>query len=182
LRTAARSPTSSRWDLSDQNLPRRRVEAGTTLELVFRGRDHRDLDDFVDFSNFLSAIPLTSHLKDWNFESYPGGSIRVEIERTNEWQLILKFVLNNAGVVGGLIAAGFFMELGKQLAQKLSEHLFQDQKLRAEIKTDDDEKEPGTLAGTDSSEAPIRNALIIGQDEYATDKPTVQRVLVLSKG
>lgn len=144
------------------------------FEFVFRGKDMQDLNK-VDFSNFLST--LTSHLAYWGIEGYQSGSMKVEFERTHEWELVFTLILVKVAVVGGLFAAGFLPEFGKEVAKRLSQKLFRDQKLHAEVKTE--EQKPGTPVDPKTTIDELAKILNISPDSAAKEQPIVRRVIIL---
>lgn len=151
------------------------------LTLDFVSQDHRNLDEIVDLNDFLSTIPLTSHLKDWDLDSYQGGSIKIEVERKHEWELVLAFLLIKAGAAAGIVAAGFLAEMGKQLAQKLSERLFKDSKTQAKIKANGDVLHRSIVVNADSSVAQLLEALPILLNAPGTGSPNVRIEITLSQ-
>jgi len=80
------------------------------------------IEHLMRFNNWRIKPKEDSNL---NINQIRNISLRVEFERTHEWELVLSLGL----IGGGYLAKSFCEELGKQLAQMLIDYIFQKQKI-----------------------------------------------------
>jgi len=112
------------------------MHADRQLNIIIR--TNRNIDDY-EIGRLLHELSMPiEHLmriNNWGINSKEDDrliinqirniSLRVEFERTHEWELILSL-----GLIGsGYLAKSFCEELGKQLAQMLINYIFQKQKV-----------------------------------------------------
>jgi hypothetical protein len=110
------------------------------------------------------AIPLHA----WQFRNRPKHSLRVQFERTHEWELLVALTLFGAG----LLSKSFCDEFGKQLARKLIDHLFPAGE--ATVKPGNDPASKPLLSGKDSCDRD-KLAEALGASQMAN----VQRIEII---
>jgi hypothetical protein len=115
------------------------------------------------------AVPLR-YWRDQNGRPLPAynETLRVQFERTHEWELVVGLAL--VGV--GLLSKSFCDEFGKQLAQKLINHLFPDGE--AAVKSEDGPNSPTLLDGKES-----RDSDKVAEALGASQMANVQRIEII---
>ena len=131
-----------------------RAIGGDTLDGLALGELFQDL-----------VVPLSS----WQLRDGRSHCLRVEFERTHEWELLVGLLITGAG----LLAKGFCEEFGKELARKLIK-MYSERE--AEIKTVD--QTPRVLVERPESKSIEAVSRALGVDQMAeVSSITIARVI-----
>lgn len=158
------------------------MEAGRQLILVIQEYGQGRLEDGA-ICDLLAELAMPLSDKGWDMYPVPlDASLRVEFERTHEWELVLRLSL----IGTGFFEKSFCEQLSKQLAQKLIRRLFPDGKGSVRLSRDNDSpSSPPTPALIEEHEAKsierVEEALGISHMAHV-DKMIVRRILTTHIG